>query len=76
LKNDLDSARPKLVKVATMIRPVTINGTEFDVSVQEQSDGAWHWLITALGRLVLSGEAPNETQALFSAFKAGESLCE
>ena len=57
-----------------MMRSVMIDGTEFDVRAQEQSDGGWHWLITAPGRLVLSGDAPNETHALFSAVKAGEAL--
>ena len=57
-----------------MIRPVVIDGTEFEVSAQEQSDGGWHWLTTVPGKLVLSGEAPNESQALLSAFRAGEAL--
>jgi hypothetical protein len=57
-----------------MIRPVIIEGAVFEVGAQEQSDGVWHWLITAPGRLVLSGEAPNETQALLSAFRAGQAL--
>ena len=63
----------KTVKVATMIRPVKINNTEFEVSAQEQSDGGWHWLITAPGRLVLSGEAPNENSGAALCLQSGRS---
>jgi hypothetical protein len=73
-QRDLDRRADKTREGSTMMRSVMIDGTEFDVSAQEQSDGGWHWLITAPGRLVLSGDAPNETHALLSAVDAGEAL--
>ena len=57
-----------------MIQPLTIEGAVFEFSLQQQIDGRWHWLMTAPGKLVLSGEAPDEVQALSFAQSAGEAL--
>jgi hypothetical protein len=57
-----------------MVRPLTIDGKRFELSVREQRHGEWQWLITAPGQLVLSGDAPSEMQALQSACQAGRAL--
>jgi hypothetical protein len=57
-----------------MIRSLTIDGKQFELTVREQPDGDWHWLITAPGELVLSGEAPSEMQAMQSACRAGRAF--
>ena len=57
-----------------MIRPITIEGRRFELTLREQTGGIWHWLITAPGKLVLSGDAASETQAFDSACSAGEAL--
>jgi len=41
-----------------MIQSMTIEGRHFELTVREQPHGDWHWLITAPGQLVLSGDAP------------------
>lgn len=56
-----------------MIRSLTIDGKLFELTVREQS-GEWHWLITAPGQIVLSGDAPSEMQAMDSACRAGRAL--
>ena len=57
-----------------MIKSMTVDGRLFEMSVREQPDGAWHWLIAAPGQLVLSGEAPSETEAFDSARRAALAL--
>lgn len=57
-----------------MIRSMTIDGKHFELTVREQTGGDWHWLITAPGELVLSGDAPSEIQALDHACRAGRTL--
>jgi hypothetical protein len=57
-----------------MIRPMTIDGKHFELSLRQQPCGAWHWLMTAPGKLVLSGDAGSETQAVDAAFDAGQAL--
>ncbi len=57
-----------------MIRAMTIDGKDFELSVREQPQGDWHWLITAPGELVLSGDAPSEMQALESACRTARAL--
>jgi hypothetical protein len=46
-----------------MIQSMTIEGRHFELTVREQPHGDWHWLITAPGQLVLSGNAPSELKA-------------
>src|SRR5258708_29393892 len=48
---------------ARMIQSMTIEGRHFELTVREQPHGDWHWLITAPGQLVLSGDAPSELLA-------------
>jgi hypothetical protein len=57
-----------------LIRSLTIAGKAFDVTVQAQPQGGWHWLIAAPGEIVLSGEAPSEMQAMDCACRAGRAL--
>jgi hypothetical protein len=57
-----------------MVRPMIIDGRHFELTLCEQPGGDWHWLITAPGKLVLSGDAASETQALEVAWSAGETL--
>jgi hypothetical protein len=59
-----------------MIRSITIDGKDFELSVREQAEGEWHWLITAPGQLVLSGGAPSESQALDTARRTGRALAQ
>jgi hypothetical protein len=55
-------------------RRLTINGKRFEVTLNLQRDGDWHWLISAPGEIVLSGSARSEMQALDSACRAGRAL--
>jgi hypothetical protein len=57
-----------------MIHPITLEGKTFELTLREQACGHWHWLITAPGQLVLSGEAASETQARESACSTGQAL--
>lgn len=58
-----------------MFRSMTIDGKRFELTVKEQPGRvSWHWIITAPGELVLSGEASSEMQALQSACRAGRAL--
>jgi hypothetical protein len=57
-----------------VIRSFSIEGKHFEVSVCEQTAGTWHWLITAPGEIVLSGDAASEMQAMESACRAGKAL--
>lgn len=57
-----------------MIKSLTIDGKSFELTVRQQHDGDWHWLIAAPGELVLSGDAPSEMQAMQSACRAGRAL--
>jgi hypothetical protein len=57
-----------------MTKPMIIDGKRFELTLREQMDGEWHWLMTAPGQIVLSGGAANETQALQSAWSVGEAL--
>jgi hypothetical protein len=60
---------------ARMIQSITIEGRHFELSVREQPRGdGWHWLITAPGQLVLSGNAPSEGLAQESARDAARAL--
>ena len=61
------------------VRPMTIDGKHFELSLCEQPHAnSWHWIIAAPGELVLSGEATSEMtsemQALHSACRAGRAL--
>jgi hypothetical protein len=59
----------------TTMRSMTIEGKKFDLTVREQpSQETWHWIITAPGELVLSGDAGTEIQAMRSACRAGRAL--
>jgi hypothetical protein len=51
-----------------------MDGKEFEFSALQQSDGGWHWLIAAPGKLVLSGDAPNETEAHNSVVTIAQAL--
>jgi hypothetical protein len=57
-----------------LIRSLTIAGKAFEISVSAQPQGGWHWLITAPGEIVLSGEAASEIQAIDCACRAGRAL--
>lgn len=58
-----------------MMQSMTIEGKKFHLTVREQpSRETWHWIITAPGELVLSGEASSEIQALRSACRAGRAF--
>ena len=59
---------------APVLRSLMIDGKRFELSIRAQGDGEWHWLITAPGEIVLSGDAPSEMQALDSACRAGRAL--
>src|SRR5579883_415700 len=58
----------------TTPRPLTIAGKRFELTVRPAGERAWHWLIAAPGKIVLSGEAASEGQALASAWQAGQVL--
>ena len=53
---------------------MTIEGRLFELTVREQPHGDWHWLITAPGQLVLSGDAPSEVLAQEVARDAARAL--
>ena len=53
---------------------VTIHGKRFEIRLNRECDGDWHWLITAPGEIVLSGNAPSEMQAMDCACRAGRAL--
>jgi hypothetical protein len=55
-------------------RPLTIEGKRFELTLRPEGERGWHWLIAAPGKLVLSGEAASEQQALTSACQAGQVL--
>ena len=55
-------------------RSLTIEGRRFELTVRPEGERAWHWLIAAPGKIVLSGEAASEGQALACAWQAGEVL--
>lgn len=57
-----------------MIQPLTIDGKRFELTLRQQPCGQWHWLMTAPGQLVLSGDAASEAQALELAQGAGQAL--
>jgi len=57
-----------------VIQPMTIDGKRFELTLRQQPCGQWHWLMTAPGQLVLSGDAASETQALEVARGAGQML--
>jgi hypothetical protein len=57
-----------------VIRSLTIAGKRFEMRVEAQPEGGWHWLIAAPGEIVLSGEAASEMQAMDSACRAGRAL--
>ena len=57
-----------------MIQSMTIEGRHFELTVREQPHGDWHWLITAPGQLVLSGDAASEILAQESARDAPRAL--
>jgi hypothetical protein len=57
-----------------MIQSMTIEGRHFELTVREQPHGDWHWLITAPGQLVLSGDAPSEVLAQQVARDAARAL--
>ena len=57
-----------------MIQPMTIDGKRFELTLRQQPCGQWHWLMTAPGQLVLSGNAASEAQALEVAHGAGQTL--
>ena len=57
-----------------MIRPMTIDGKRFELTLRQQPCGQWHWLMSAPGQLVLSGNAGSEAQALEVARGAGQAL--
>jgi hypothetical protein len=59
---------------ATMRELLTIDGKPFYLTLQPQDSGDWHWLIAAPGKIVLSGDAPSQQQALDSAREAGSTL--
>jgi hypothetical protein len=63
-----------LGEAAPSIRSLTIDGKPFELTVGAQPGGGWHWLITAPGEIVLSGEAPSEMQAMDCACRAGKAL--
>ncbi len=57
-----------------MFRPLMIDGKRFELTLREQIAGGWHWLISAPGELVLSGDAATEVQALQSACEAARAV--
>jgi hypothetical protein len=57
-----------------MREQLTIDGKPFYLTLRLQGGGDWHWLIAAPGKIVLSGDAPSEQQALASAREAGTAL--
>jgi hypothetical protein len=57
-----------------MIRPITIAGKRFELTLRTLPDGVWHWVITAPGQFVLSGDATSEVEAFESARAAAETL--
>ena len=57
-----------------MIQPITIDGKRFELTLRQQPCGQWHWLMSAPGQLVLSGNAASEAQALEVARGAGQAL--
>ena len=57
-----------------MIQPITIDGKRFELTLRQQPCGQWHWLMSAPGQLVLSGNAASESQALEVARGAGQAL--
>jgi hypothetical protein len=57
-----------------MIRSLTLDGKEFELTVRQEPEGIWHWLITAPGELVLSGDAGSEVEALECACQLGRAL--
>ncbi len=59
---------------STAPRPLIIDGKRFELTVRPEGERAWHWLIAAPGKIVLSGEAASEGQALASAWQAGQVL--
>jgi hypothetical protein len=57
-----------------VIQPITIDGKRFELTLRQQPCGQWHWLMSAPGQLVLSGNAASEAQALEVARGAGQAL--
>ena len=58
-----------------MVRSMAIDGKRFELMVREQpTHDIWHWIITAPGELILSGQADSEMQALHSACRAGRAI--
>ncbi len=58
-----------------MMRSMEIDGKRFDLTVREQpTQENWHWIISAPGELVLSGEAVSEMKAMRSACRAGRAF--
>jgi hypothetical protein len=41
---------------------LTVAGTSFELTLTPVA-GGWHWLAARPGKIVLSGEAPSETEA-------------
>jgi hypothetical protein len=60
--------------VRGMKQSLNIDGWHFELTVRQQRDGIWHWLVASPGKLVLSGEAPSEADAVQSAYEAGHAL--
>ena len=59
-----------------MIQPMTIDGKRFELTLLQQPCGQWHWLMSAPGQLVLSGNAASEAQALEVARGVGQTLAQ
>jgi len=57
-----------------VIQPLTIDGKRFELTLRQQPCGQWHWLMSAPGQLVLSGDAASEAQAFEVAHGAGQVL--
>ena len=55
--------------------PVAPPGSRrFDLTLHQEQNGNWHWLMAVRGELVLSGSAPSESAAVDRARSAAEVL--
>ena len=58
-----------------MSETLTLGGRTFRVDlVEEKGSCAWHWILAAPGKLVLSGAAPSSDAARRFAQEAGRAL--
>ena len=67
----------EFMKSLSIDRPVGTPGSDgkrFDLTLHQERNGNWHWLMAVPGELVLSGSAPSESAAMDRARSAAKAL--